>query len=293
MIPEPASAAVPSAPAQISAPISDPEQRTVLLNDRIPGQSVIAELLAVRELDEPRSLLGRIFGADPLSPDSRPWYKGALGEIAVGRILARLGHGWTVLHAVPVGTGASDVDHVLIGPAGVFTLNTKNHSNQAVWVAGRTFMVAGKRQPHIPKATHEAARAAKLLTAAAGEGVEVTGVLVIVEPKSMKIREKPEDVAVVTDRQLLRWLNRRQPSLAPEQVARISAAAVLPGTWHRRPQAAGDAALQQAFDALKRLVDAARLLRTARTLTLATGLVAALINLVPLIAGAFLHTLIR
>ncbi|WP_371261683.1 nuclease-related domain-containing protein [Arthrobacter sp. ov118] len=31
---------------------------------------------------------------------------------------------------MPVGAGASDVDHVLIGPAGVFTLNTKNHAGQ-------------------------------------------------------------------------------------------------------------------------------------------------------------------
>lgn len=105
------------------------------LKERMAGHSVIEKLLADREGQRPPSLLGRIFGADPLSPEDHRWYKGALGEIAVGRLLERLGAEWTVLHAVPVGTGASDIDHILIGPAGVFTLNTKNHTDQAVWVA--------------------------------------------------------------------------------------------------------------------------------------------------------------
>ena len=42
-------------------------------------------------------------------------------ELGVGtrqRDLADLGPEWTVLHAVPVGAKASDIDDVLIGPAG-------------------------------------------------------------------------------------------------------------------------------------------------------------------------------
>ncbi|MGX9900726.1 nuclease-related domain-containing protein [Arthrobacter sp. SA17] len=88
------------------------------LKARMAGHSVIEKLLAERVGQRPPSFLGSIFGADPLSPDDHPWYKGALGEIAVGRLLERLGPEWTVLHAVPVGSGASDIDHVLIGPGG-------------------------------------------------------------------------------------------------------------------------------------------------------------------------------
>ncbi|GAA4038980.1 hypothetical protein GCM10023063_25350 [Arthrobacter methylotrophus] len=43
------------------------------LNDRVPGQAVIEKLLADREGEPPPSFLGRIFGADPLSPDNHPW----------------------------------------------------------------------------------------------------------------------------------------------------------------------------------------------------------------------------
>ena len=242
------------------------------LADRIAGQAVIEKLLSDREGVPPRSFLGRVFGRDPLSPDDYPWYKGALGEIAVGRVLERLGPEWAVLHAVPVGAGTSDIDHVLIGPAGVFTLNTKNHAGQSVWVAGRTLMVAGKKQRHLYNASYEAARTAKLLTRRVNEPVEVTGVVVIVSPKSMTVRERPSGVAVVTDRELLRWLSGRPNVLTPRQLAGITAAAERPGTWHRNPPAAVDPAFARfEFTKLRNLVDSARRRRAGWLLALIIG----------------------
>ncbi|WP_258802305.1 nuclease-related domain-containing protein [Pseudarthrobacter sp. NS4] len=236
------------------------------LGDRVPAQAVIEELLAVQSRVRPRTTLQRIFGANPLSSESLSWYKGALGEMAVGGILERLGPEWLVLHAVPVGAGSADIDHVLIGPPGVFTLNTKNHSGQSVWVAGRTLMVAGRKTRHLYNynAAHEAARAAKLLSVAVGAAVEVTGVVVVVEPKSLTIKARPENAAVVSDTQLLRWLSRCPRELGPREVAQIAAAAVHPGTWHRRPVPLGDPlALQQSFHALRLLVVQARRRRAA------------------------------
>lgn len=250
------------------------------LNDRIAGHAVIEKLLADRESAPSRSFLGRIFGADPLSPDNHPWYKGALGEVTVGRILEHLGPEWTVLHAVPVGAGTSDIDHVLIGPAGVFTVNTKNHAGQSVWVAGRTLMVAGKKQRHLHNASYEASRAAKLLTKGANQGVEVSGVVVVVSPKSVTVRESPSGVAVVTDRQLLRWLNGRPAVLTPGQVALVTAVAVRPGTWHRAPLVGANAAsLQHEFAALRKLVDHARRRRAGWILALLIAAPVVLANL--------------
>ena len=39
--------------------------------------------------------------------------------------ITQVGRKWHVIHSVPSEKGA-DIDHVVIGPAGVFTLNTKN-----------------------------------------------------------------------------------------------------------------------------------------------------------------------
>lgn len=249
-------------------------ERPVHLGGRVPAQAVIEQLLAVPGHFRPRTALKRIFGVSPLSPEGVPWYRGALGEIAVGRLLERLGPDWLVLHAVPVGTGSSDIDHVLVGPAGVFTLNTKNHEGQPVWVAGRTLMVAGRKTRHLYNSAHEAARASKLLTVAAGFPVEVTGVVVVVGPKSLTIKARPEYAAVVTEAQLVRWLDRCPQVLSQQEVARIAEAAVRPGTWHRRPARTGDpTALQGTFAGLRQQVDQARRRRAAWVLGLsAVGL---------------------
>jgi hypothetical protein len=210
------------------------------LRMRIPGQSVLGELISSYRETPKRSRLAVVFGASPLTAENRNWYRGALGELVVGRALDQLGPEWDVLHAVPVGSGASDIDHVVIGPAGVFTIDTKNHSGQDVRVAGTTFMVAGQRQPHIRNSQFEAARATRLLSAAVGTEVKTTPVLVVVDPKRLTIRATSAGVQVVTSRQLDRWLHRQPRVLTGDAVAAISDVADQASTWHSLPGADQD-----------------------------------------------------
>lgn len=241
-------------------PATEPPLRP--LTDRCAAQAVMAEALSVQEGVPLRSWWGRLTGADPLSAESRPWVRGAEGELWVGELLDRLGPEWTVLHSVPVGAGASDIDHVLVGPAGVFTLNTKHHAGQDVWLGEHLLMVAGQRTHHLRHARHEAARAAKRLGAAVGEPVHVTPVIVLVAPKELTVRQRPADVQVLTDQRLLRWLRRRRAVLTADQVARLEVAAVRPETWHDAPGPAEDpVTLRERFTALQESVRAARLRR--------------------------------
>lgn len=71
-----------------------------------------------------RHALARLVGA---RTNERAWRIGADGEEAVADQLAKLGPQWRVLHAVRVGDRGSDIDHVVVGPGGVFTVNAKNH----------------------------------------------------------------------------------------------------------------------------------------------------------------------
>lgn len=113
----------------------------------------------------------------------------------------------------------------------MFTLNTKHHPGAKVWVAGRTFMVNGTRLPYLRNSRHEAARASKLLTLAAGVSVEATGVVVPVGVQSVTIRSAPEGARVVHRRRLVRWL-RRQPAIFDELlIDRLFDAARRSTTW--------------------------------------------------------------
>lgn len=251
-------------PAALELPQQRVRDDLLRLRDRTAGQAVITKLLSVQSMTRPRSRLARALGRSPLAVEARSWYIGALGEVAVGHLLEKLGRGWHVLHAVPVGKDDSDIDHVVIGPGGVFTINTKHHRGQSVWVAGRTFMVAGHKQPHLRNAEHEAQRASKLLTKAASAPVPVTALIAVLNPKSLTVKEKPSEVVVLTAAQLVRWLNKRPVMLSPDQTLYLLELAAEPGTWKDRPVDAVDArALRAAFFSLDKEVRGARMVRRA------------------------------
>jgi Nuclease-related domain len=57
------------------------------------------------------------------------WDRGAVGEEHVGRVLEPLeAHGWLTLHDVDTGRG--NIDTVVIGPGGLFTIEVKSHTGR-------------------------------------------------------------------------------------------------------------------------------------------------------------------
>ncbi len=136
-----------------------------------------------------------------------------------------------MLHALPVDVGSADIDHLVVGPAGVFIISTKNHSGLNVWASQRTFMVAGIRHPHILNMEYEMGRAERMLSSATGSPIEVAGILAIVAPKSLVVRDKHRDVAILTSSHIVPWLLRHRRVLTAAEVSHIRTAASLASTW--------------------------------------------------------------
>jgi Nuclease-related domain len=62
-----------------------------------------------------------------VSQDARNWQRGARGERRTAHQLNRLTrHGWVVFHDLAVPNSRANVDHLTIGPAGVFLVDSKN-----------------------------------------------------------------------------------------------------------------------------------------------------------------------
>lgn len=198
---------------------------------RRPADAVVNAFLNVQSTAAPRSRFARFLGRSPLTEASRSWYLGALGEREVGTLLAQLDPAWTVLHSVPVGTRGSDIDHLLVGPAGVFTLNSKFHEGARVWVGARRLLVAGQKTDHLRNATFEATRVTRTLAERTGLTVDAVPVIVLVRPGAVTVRQRPEKVVVLRERELVRWLRRRPAALSDEAVASLAAAAAHPATW--------------------------------------------------------------
>lgn len=215
----------PASPEHVDAPVIG----------SIPAASVISEFLRVQSAVGPRSRAARFFGHSPLSPDSRPWYLGALGELDVANRLDLLGAGWTVLHSVPIGTRGSDIDHVVVGPGGVFTINTKFHEGANVWVGSRRLLVNGRKTDHLRNTRYEAQRVGRLIERMLGRTIPVTGVIALVGIRRLTFKSRPEDAVVLRAGELARWLTRRPPVFSPNQLAIVTSALTAPSTWGASP----------------------------------------------------------
>ena len=214
-------------------PEPEPEPEWQDLAGIAPGAQARKQATELREAAPVKTFVARVFG---VHTEERAWRIGAVGEEKVADRLARLvakDPRWRMLHAIPVGERGSDIDHLAIGPGGVFTINAKHHPGAKIWVGGDTFLVNGTRVPYVHNARHEARRAGRLLSAATGLEVDVTGVVVPVRADDVVVKAQPEDVHVLNRYQLGRWL-RRQPEVLDEAtIAAVYEAARRSTTWGR------------------------------------------------------------
>lgn len=165
------------------------------------------------------------------------WRVGAAGEIKVGARLDRLRrHGWFVLHSIPLGRGG-DIDHLIIGPGGVFTVNTKHHPKGRVRVGRSVVFVRGFQVTYIGKALREASRVQSALSSALGQAVPVEP-LVIIHGASVSgwLPQRPRGVKVLPTWAATWWLRmpgHRSARLRRAELEALYAVACDPATWRR------------------------------------------------------------
>ena len=152
---------------------------------------IAAERLALRR--------GRSWSAARQEAEHR-WQLGIEGEKLVGFRLDRLeAVGWRVLHSVPVGDLTADIDHVLIGPGGVFTVNTKHRRKKSAHLWRDHLEVGERDHDEVAKSLHEGVRATRFLTGAVGSEVLVEPVLVFHGLSSLNVHQPVEGVLVLEE----------------------------------------------------------------------------------------------
>lgn len=201
------------------------------LAENRPGEAARDQALSKRAEAPVKTVLARVLG---VHTDERAWRIGADGEEVVAAQLdkaAKKDPRWRFLHAIPVGNRGSDIDHLIIGPGGVFTANAKNHPGAKIWVGGSTLMVNGSKTDHIRNARYEAQRAAKLLSSACGFPVHVHGLVVTVNARDVVIKTQPDSVSVTWRRNVAKWLLNHGDILGPDVIDAIYEMARRSTTW--------------------------------------------------------------
>jgi hypothetical protein len=133
--------------------------------------------------------------------------RGAEGERKVGAILDGLAPAWQTLHGVWLGRG--DIDHIIVGPGGTFTIETKSHGGQIAvdHIDGRMLRQAYAESKLLKKVS----------------GLDATPLLVFSEAYLLgSVPTRRHGVTVLPARMLADYMKRRRPKFTPAEVTEIT-----------------------------------------------------------------------
>lgn len=136
------------------------------------------------------------------------WSQGAQGEESVGRVLAGLeAEGWFAIHDVSLGRG--NVDHVAIGPGGIFAIETKSHRGR---------IPIDRIDRHWLKQAYAERKLLERIT-----GMRAEALLVFSEAYLVgSVPARREGVAILPARMLAGFLERRRPILSTEEARKVA-----------------------------------------------------------------------
>jgi hypothetical protein len=155
------------------------------------------------------------------------WRIGAEGERKTARYLDRLAEaGFIVLHDRKVPGYGGNLDHVAIGPTGVWAIETKNVAGK-VEINGDSLRIRGYRQD---KMVDQVYREATAMQVALGEsltrlGLTVTPVICLHRGELPWFNKTVRGVRLASGRQLVRLLRDGEPRISSGDVRALAAAA--------------------------------------------------------------------
>ncbi len=138
-----------------------------------------------------------------------------------------LPHGW---FAVSVGSAGDAADQLLVGPGGVYAVQTKRHVGSNVWGNKQRLLVNGQRTNYLDSARLAARQISSMISRACGVLVEARAALVFEDVAGLNVRRPPADVAVTTTGRMREFLAQQPQRLSASQVSDIVANLMSPST---------------------------------------------------------------
>jgi Nuclease-related domain len=152
------------------------------------------------------------------SPDAIAWRRGAAGERRTARLLGPLERqGWAVLHDLAVPGSRADLDHLVIGPGGVFMIDSKQYRGRLqLDPSGKLWHGRSPLAATLQAVSFEADQAARVLP---DPGVAVVPIVAVHGAQVPWGKVVMDGVPVVAARRLPSMLRQLPGVLGPERVA--------------------------------------------------------------------------
>jgi Nuclease-related domain len=151
------------------------------------------------------------------SPEAVAWRQGAAGERRTARLLGQLERqGWAVLHDLAVPGSRANIDHLVIGPGGVFVIDSKQYRGRLqLDSSGRLWHGRYPLAPTLRAVSFEAAEAAQVLP---DPGVAVVPIVAVHGAQVPWGKVVMSGVPVLPARRLSGMLRALPPVLGSERV---------------------------------------------------------------------------
>jgi hypothetical protein len=153
---------------------------------------------------------------------SLPWMWGAAGERQTAAVLARLPDGWHVAHDIADGRG--NWDHIVIGPSGVYVIDTKAYNGEAR--VADDALRSGRIRTSGGTFRGQAVRLREALQSDTESVPWVQAVVAIWGEFPQGIVEDPKVVYLEAPR-LTEWLQSRRVVLSAERIERLASTKII------------------------------------------------------------------
>ena len=229
-----------------------------LLRAKGPVYTGIQDCLRIQAHAVAPGSMAKLFGRCPLDADARTSYATALAEGPVARLLTTLSPEWTVLQAEPAPYGQNVVDHLIVGPSGLYAITTIAHHDRRVVVDGESLTIGRSRTLMLGDSRREAARIAQQISVRVKAAVEVTPLVVLITPVTMKTGATQGTVAVLPSTAVHDWLVAQPRVHSSGALALYERVALDQGEWMPVARVTDDTIRHiNRFDRLQREVNAA------------------------------------
>jgi hypothetical protein len=156
------------------------------------------------------------------SPEAAAWRRGADAERHLARLLEPLAkQGWGVEHDLPVRGATANLDHVVIGPAGIFAIDVRHYrgrlrlSRDGLLWHGRTFL--------LPTLSATRSKADRLQDRIGAPDIWVSPIVAVLGGMVPGGQVTSMGVTVVPARRLPDVLRSLPPTLTPERAREVAA----------------------------------------------------------------------
>ena len=158
------------------------------------------------------------------SPDAVAWQRGAAGERRTARLLDPLERqGWAVLHDLALPGSRANIDHLVVGPGGVFVIDSKQYRGHLqLDPSGRLWHGRYPLAPALRAVSFEADQAAQVLP---DPGVAVVPIVAVHGAQVPWGKVVVDGIPVVSARRLPSMLRQLPAVLGPERVTAIASQA--------------------------------------------------------------------